>query len=363
MSDLRYLLIAVFLLFAAIGPLRDADVKGTMSLAAVVLWSLTAGGFAILYAIVSVRNMKLMPLVILAQLAVNFGCKRLIDTMAPVGYFQPVQAEKGLHLAVLTTMMLVVSSYAFFVIFIQTSGRRVLRAEAELRAAHGIQTTLVPEISHRDARFETFAMTSPSEKVGGDVVDIVADGDTLFCYVVDVSGHGLQAGILMGMIKTSVRTLLLDNAGLSDVQDKLNRVLPAVKESQMYATFAGLRFRSEDVVEYAIAGHHPMLHWRSATRDFALLGTSQLPLGMFSDVRYETVATRYQSGDVFVITTDGILEVENESGEEFSVARLQRIVEANPEASAATAVSAIMSEIKSFGKQIDDQTILYLRVL
>lgn len=47
--------------------------------------------------------------------------------------------------------------------------------------------------------------------MGGDLVDVVPVPDgSVFAYAADVSGHGLPAGILMGMIKTAVRTQLFD---------------------------------------------------------------------------------------------------------------------------------------------------------
>lgn len=236
-------------------------------------------------------------------------------------------------------------------------------AQRELELAQGIQATLVPRISYRDERFEVCALTLPSDKVGGDVVDLVVHDRVLFCYVADVSGHGLQAGILMGMVKTAGRTLLLNGCGLAEMQNKMNRVLPAVKEQNMYMTFAGLRFAEGDEAEYAAAGHPPMLHWRAATKDVATLGVEQLPIGMFDDVEYVTDRVRYGQGDVFAITTDGVLEVENAAGEEFSMMRLAEIVRQNQELRPDQTVDAIVDAVRSFGRQMDDQTLLVLRVL
>ena len=52
------------------------------------------------------------------------------------------------------------------------------------------------------------------EKVGGDLVDALtlANGDTVG-YVADIAGHGLAAGLLMGMLKTATRTALRDRSG------------------------------------------------------------------------------------------------------------------------------------------------------
>jgi serine phosphatase RsbU (regulator of sigma subunit) len=266
-------------------------------------------------------------------------------------------------MSVLGIWMTLIGSYVFFLVFIRTSARRAMIAQRELELAQGIQATLVPRISYRDERFEVCALTLPSEKVGGDVVDLVAHDGVLFCYVADVSGHGLQAGILMGMVKTAGRTLLLDGCGLTEMQTKMNRVLPMVKEQHMYMTFAGLRFPPGDEVEYASAGHPPLLHWRAATKDITTLGAEQLPIGMFEGVEYETARVRYGKGDVFVITTDGVLEAENAAGEEFSIARLEEVMRQSEALKPQEMVEAVVSAVRSFGKQMDDQTILVLRTL
>jgi hypothetical protein len=363
MRELRYLMIAAFMLFGTGGFLADVTAKGRLPVVAVMLWTVVSGSLAILYVIGFARRPVVIPGVIVIQFVVTFLALRVTNAIIQSRRFPAPTTEWGLSFSVIGIWVTIIGSYVFFLVFIQTSGRRALIAQRELELAHGIQATLVPRISYRDERFEVYGMTLPSEKVGGDVVDLVKHNGVLFCYVADVSGHGLQAGILMGMVKTAGRTLLLDGCGLADMQSKLNRVLPAVKEQNMYMTFAGLRFAEGDQVEFACAGHSPMLHWREATEDIATLGVEQLPIGMFEGVEYETAQVRYSRGDVFVITTDGVLEVEDEAGEEFSIARLAKVMRQSSKAGPEKTVEAVVLAVRSFGKQKDDQTILVVRVL
>jgi hypothetical protein len=363
MRELRYLMIAVFVLFGTGGFLADVTAKGQLPVAAVALWVVVSGGFAILYVIGFARRPAVVPGIIVLQFTVIYFGVRVTNAIIQSHRFPVPSMEWGLSLSVNGIWVTIVGSYLFFVFFIQTSARRAMIAQRELELAQGIQATLVPRISYRDERFEVCALTLPSDKVGGDVVDLVVHDRVLFCYVADVSGHGLQAGILMGMVKTAGRTLLLNGCGLAEMQNKMNRVLPAVKEQNMYMTFAGLRFAEGDEAEYAAAGHPPMLHWRAATKDVATLGVEQLPIGMFDGVEYVTDRVRYGQGDVFAITTDGVLEVENAAGEEFSMMRLAEIVRQNQELRPDQTVDAIVDAVRSFGRQMDDQTLLVLRVL
>ena len=264
MRELRYLMIAAFILFGTGGFLADVTAKGRLPVAAVALWVVVSGGFAILYVIGFARRPVLIPGVIVFQFIVVFFSVRITNAIVQSRRFPAPSMDWGLSLSVNGIWVTLIGSYLFFIRFIQTSAKRAMIAHRELELAQGIQATLVPRISYRDERFEVYALTLPSDKVGGDVVDLVMRDGVLLCYVADVSGHGLQAGILMGMVKTAGRTLLLDGCGLAEMQDKMNRVLPAVKEQNMYMTFAGLRFGAEDEAEYASAGHPAMLHWRAA---------------------------------------------------------------------------------------------------
>jgi hypothetical protein len=363
MRELRYLMIAAFILFGTGGFLADVTAKGRLPVAAVALWAVVSGGFAILYVIGFARRPVLIPGAIVFQFIVVFFSVRITNAIVQSHRFPVPSMERGLSLSVNGIWVTLVGSYLFFIRFIQTSAKRAMIAQRELELAQGIQATLVPRISYRDERFEVCALTLPSEKVGGDVVDLVAQDGVLFCYVADVSGHGLQAGILMGMVKTAGRTLLLDGCGLVEMQNKMNRVLPAVKEQNMFMTFAGLRFAEGDEAEYASAGHPPMLHWRAVTKDVAELGVEQLPIGMFEGLEYETARVRYGRGDVFVITTDGVLEAENAAGEEFSARRLEEVMRRSEALKPEETVAAMVNAVRSFGRQMDDQTILVLRVL
>jgi serine phosphatase RsbU (regulator of sigma subunit) len=107
-----------------------------------------------------------------------------------------------------------------------------------LALAHRIQKTLVLPVTLRSVPFDVYGIECPSDKVGGDLVDALhlSDRDAI-AYLVDIAGHGLQAGILTGMLKTAARTALLEAGACEPHQtlpallDRLNTVLPQVKEA------------------------------------------------------------------------------------------------------------------------------------
>ena len=123
---------------------------------------------------------------------------------------------------------------------ISTEGARQLRAEAELALAHRLQRVLVPPVVFRNSRVEICGRSIPSDQVGGDLVDVVTSEDGVLAYLIDVSGHGIPAGTLMGAVKAAMRCTA--SRALGEALDTVNRVLPSVKEPAMYATLAAVRF-------------------------------------------------------------------------------------------------------------------------
>jgi serine phosphatase RsbU (regulator of sigma subunit) len=88
--------------------------------------------------------------------------------------------------------------------------------QTELALAQGIQHTLVPIVHSRSQFWEVYGVSLPSEQVGGDLVDLVQEHEgSALAYVADISGHGLQAGILMGMFKTAARTCIAERPPLA----------------------------------------------------------------------------------------------------------------------------------------------------
>jgi hypothetical protein len=256
-----------------------------------------------------------------------------------------------------------VLGYRLLVDFIRTEGVATVRMQTELALAHGIQATLVPTLSFQVDRFEVYGKSIPSTEMGGDLIDAVESDGTLLAYVADISGHGLAAGQLMGMLKTAIRVSLQFRQQPTAVLEGADRVLPAVKEPNMYATLALLYFDGSSEAEYSLAGHPPILHYRWPTRDVARLAMEQFPLGLMPGGRYSSQRVTYSPRDLFLMMTDGISEVPDAKDDEFGVDRLEQLLRDNAGQPLRQLWELIMGEVKRHGVQQDDQTLLLLRVL
>jgi serine phosphatase RsbU (regulator of sigma subunit) len=361
---------AAFFLFAVTGFFGDLMSLGHMPYAVVILNAFCSGFVALMYVHVGMRlTPRYYIVVTLLQIPFWLGFGFTVAFLTSHLHLQPVSSASGIRFAGIVMLVLVVLSYSLFIRFLRGEGQESFRIKNELELAHGIQKTLVPPIHVRTAQFEIYGRSDPSDKVGGDLVDVLQleDGSTV-AYLADIAGHGLQAGILMGMVKTAARTALLDACSieprtvLPSLMDRLNRILPDVKEPQMYATFVGFRLNPDGSIFYALAAQPPILHYRART-SVQLISTEQFPLGLLPVSGYSSEATTTAPGDLLIAVTDGILEAANETDDEFGLERLEEVIAYHAADSLPTLAQAILEEARAFGKQVDDQTLLLIRRL
>lgn len=371
LSRLWMLLVAVSFLFSIFGLFSDLLYGGVRPYVVLASDMAYCGAIAILW-LFSVRLLPLVFLIVpIAIQIIGSYLMALWDGMLIRDLaLRNVDGATGIRVCAFTMMAAVILSYVFFILFIRSQGRDALKLRTELELAHGIQKTLVPPFTLRAAGFEVYGISMPSEKVGGDLVDAIAlSGGDAIAYLGDIAGHGLQAGILMGMLKTATRTALVDAgerepcATLPALLERLNTVLPSVKEPHMYATFTAFRLCVGGDVFYSLAASPPILHWHSEKLALSKVEEEQFPLGLLEVSAFTGDQIAMRSGDLLLVATDGVLEACDRAGEEFGLQRLERTVAANATSPLPELAAGILDAARAFGKQADDQTILLVRRL
>ena len=250
--------------------------------------------------------------------------------------------------------------YAAFVIFAGIQGVKHVRVRTELELVEKLQQTLAPPLAFRNPAYEILGKSVPSSQMGGDLLDAVDDCGALACYVADVAGHGIQAGVFMGMVKSSVRTALLRLRSLEELLADLNRVLFDVKgASPTYVTFACVRCSEDGKVEYTLAGNGPILHYHARQKSVSQLGMEQFPLGLFANATFQSGLVAVEPGDILALLTDGLPEVTNADDEEFGLERIGEIMARNAEGSLTDLTETIFAAARRYGRQTDDETHSY----
>ena len=82
-----------------------------------------------------------------------------------------------------------------------------LRREVEI--AHRIQTAILP-VAPSLAGYEVAARMKPADDVGGDLYDLLPFDDTFWVLVGDVSGHGINSGLVMMMAQAAAYAAIAD---------------------------------------------------------------------------------------------------------------------------------------------------------
>jgi hypothetical protein len=359
----------VFFIFSVIGFFSDLLNRGTYPFGVALIVAAMCGLNAVLWIVVMAR----LPLVAVGLLIVfQFFLGPVINwtcNWAGRAFSMPdVPSDTGIRFAAWGILIVTITAYGFFVAYFRVEGIATGKIRNELELAHSIQKTLVPPISLRTDLFEVYGLSQPSDKVGGDLVDaVILPGGDMIAYVADIAGHGLPAGILMGMLKTAARTALLDAAAgrpgesLPALLEKLNRVLPDVKEPQMYATLTAFRLNADGAAWYAMAASPPVLHWSPHRGELCLVQEEQYPLGLLPVSGFTGEAIELKPGDMLVVATDGVLEICDKKEEEFGIERLQKTIAANALRPLPELTQAILEKACAFGKQSDDQTLLVIR--
>jgi serine phosphatase RsbU (regulator of sigma subunit) len=218
----------------------------------------------------------------------------------------------------------------------------------------------------------TFATRyEPCDHVSGDFFSFIQllDGRIAFA-IGDVSGHGMQAGLVMSMAKKTLEIygeLIGDPA---EVLAKVNDALAGDLGGKMFVSMTyAILSPAEREIRWVRAGHNPTLMVNQHSGEVSEIRPPGMVVGMkggqtFRDsLKVET--TRLRSGDTFLLYTDGITEMSNTQGEEFESERLREIVARYAVGGPEEMLTQIMDRVRHFRgtKPVgDDVTLLALAV-
>ena len=246
-----------------------------------------------------------------------------------------------------------------------------LRLGAELAVARQIQMMVLPKAGElaEISNLEIAAYMRPADEVGGDYYDVLRDGGRLKIGIGDVTGHGLESGVLMLMVQSVARAL--QEAGDMDPRQFLNRLNRAIYKNIVRTNtdkHLSLAFLDYDGTHLTLSGQHEELIVVRKGAEVERIDTLDLglPIGLESDIS-PFVATReisFGHGDMIVLHTDGVTEAVNAKGEMFGIERLCASAGKFYGQSAEEVKSGIIDDLMAhIGKQkiYDDITLVVMR--
>ena len=240
------------------------------------------------------------------------------------------------------------------------------RKRYELKMAHDIQQSFLPDAIPDLPGFELAAQNIPAKEVGGDFYDFIPISEgKIGLTIADVSGKGVPAALFMALSRTIVRAKATRSSGVSEVIRDANSLITADAKSGMFVTlFYAVLDLSERTLTYVRAGHNPPVIFKAKTRTLMRLDAKGIALGAIADIELEERKIILDGGDTVVFYTDGVTEAINKSMEQFGEERLITTIKVNHELSANDMIEKIKGEMLAFcgdEPQFDDITLMALK--
>ncbi|MBE9169072.1 SpoIIE family protein phosphatase [Pleurocapsales cyanobacterium LEGE 06147] len=246
-----------------------------------------------------------------------------------------------------------------------------VRLNAELDVTRRLQQMMLPkekELMEIDG-LEIAGFMQPANEVGGDYYDILEHNGLVKIGIGDVTGHGLESGVLMIMVQTAVRTLIENNeTDPKKFLDVLNRTI--YKNVQRMNSDKNLTLCLMDYQKgkLSLSGQHEEIIVVRSGGEIERIDTIDLgfPLGLeetIADFVFQ-IQIQLHSGDVVVLYTDGITEAENELGVQYGLERLCEMVRHNWQRSAREVRQLVIEDLQRHINEhrvYDDITLVVLK--
>jgi sigma-B regulation protein RsbU (phosphoserine phosphatase) len=247
--------------------------------------------------------------------------------------------------------------------------RQLQNLENEISIAREVQAQLFPRKMPALPGVELEAACRAARVVSGDYYDFIQLGPAQVALVVaDISGKGISAALLMASLQAALRSqALLEGSGslsTAEVVSRLNRHLVRNTSDDRFATlFLAVYDSTTRRLRYTNAGHLPAVCIAGGV--VRRLTAGGMVLGVVEDYRYEEGELEAPPGTLLIGYSDGLVEPENEYGEEFGVFRLEaealRKQGARPREIAEALMNAV-DEWAGAGEQADDMTVIVARL-
>src|SRR6516225_9516983 len=242
---------------------------------------------------------------------------------------------------------------------------QLLALNNELEMARQIQLSIlphsIPDLPHLPIAARFLPMTS----VAGDFYDFIQiDDKHLGVLIADVSGHGLPSALIASMLQVALTAQVAHASEPGKVLSGLNKALCG-KFTHNFVTAAYLYVNiDKKTIRYAGAGQPPVVRYIGSNSKADTVVENGIVLGMVDEATYEALELPLESGDRYVLYTDGIVEAADPNEELYGTQRLMRFVEEKHLLNTQQTADAILKEITAWTGpeatrvQQDDMTLL-----
>lgn len=205
------------------------------------------------------------------------------------------------------------------------------RMESDLAFARSIQLSFLPQQGPVIPGFCFEAHYQAALEVGGDFYDFIPlDDRRLGILIGDVSGKGVSSALYMAKLTSDFRLLAIRQKDPAELVARVNDLLCERSCHGMFVTLCYLVLNvSDGSFSYVNAGHIPPFRWNARNPDCSVSLMRQgggPPTGVLPGMHYELGRGTLEPGDRLLLTTDGLTEAMNGSGERFGMERVRTVL-------------------------------------
>ena len=245
-----------------------------------------------------------------------------------------------------------------------------LRMGAQLDMVRQMQQMILPSVEELEIDgLDIAGYIDAADEVGGDYYDVLNTDGVVTLGIGDVTGHGLESGILMLMAQTAVGTLKeIQETDPVRFLDALNRTLYKNVQrmnSEKSLTLAILNYSQGRV---SISGQHEEIIIVRQGGQVERIDTMDLgfPIALDDDIAefISHISMELQPGDGIVLYTDGITEAKDIKKKQYGVEPMCEVISQNWHLSAGEIKQAVIDDVRRhIGRQkvFDDITLLVLK--
>jgi serine phosphatase RsbU (regulator of sigma subunit)/CBS domain-containing protein len=264
------------------------------------------------------------------DLDINSSLAKLleVDPELETDSFPVVAGDHYVGIVPVSTLMMKISETQ--AILFEALDKLDARLREEVFKARKIQQDLLPRAECRFDDITISAEVVTSSEVGGDFYDYFQMGNgRLGLVVADVSGHGVQSGMVTTAAKASLHTLI--DQGIATPAELLNgmnnAILATARQTLLMTCLIVVIDLRSGRFTLANAGHNFPYLYRGKNMVVEMVeDVAGFPLGFEKDCSYTEFNAELAAGDSLFLYTDGIVECRNQKGEDFGYSRLEAIL-------------------------------------
>ncbi len=196
------------------------------------------------------------------------------------------------------------------------------RKTKELEEARALQLSMLPKELPKLPNLKIAAFMRTATEVGGDYYDFIEqENGVLNIAFGDATGHGLQAGTMVTLMK-GFFTSDSSKLGLKEFMEHCSRVIKDIKLGRILMSFSYLKIESNKLFVTS-GGMPPIFYHNKETNQVEEIVIQGMPLGAMRMAKYNVVEKEINSGDTILLLTDGLPEQMNPKEEMFDYSRVK----------------------------------------